>query len=106
WKAEDDAITHATPTVGTIHGQKQVIFFTKKGLVSCDLKNGQVLWRHPFPFNVSTAASPIIAVDIVYCSAGYGVGAGAAKITKTGNTWTAEELWRARGDKFANHWST
>lgn len=106
WKGEDDAMTHATPTVGTIHGQRQVIFFTQKGLVSCDNKTGKVLWRHPYTYNVSTAASPIIAGDIVYCSAGYGVGAGAARIAKNGDQWTAEEIWRDKGNKLANHWST
>jgi outer membrane protein assembly factor BamB len=106
WKGESDAITHATPTVGTIHGQQQVIFFTQKGLVSCEPKSGKVLWRHPFKYSVSTAASPIIAGDIVYCSAGYGVGAGAAKITKSGDEWSATELWRETGNKIANHWST
>ena len=106
WKGESDAITHATPTVGTVHGQQQVIFFTQKGLVSCEPKTGKVLWRHPFKYSVSTAASPIIAGDIVYCSAGYGVGAGAAKITKSGDEWSATELWRETGNKIANHWST
>src|SRR6185369_4169875 len=65
-----------------------------------------VLWRYPFKYNVSTAASPIIAGDIVYCSAGYGVGAGAAKITKNGDVWEATEIWRETGNKIANHWST
>jgi outer membrane protein assembly factor BamB len=106
WKAESDAITHATPTVGTIFGQKQVIFFTQKGLVSCEPLSGKILWRHPYKFSVSTAASPIIAGDIVYCSAGYGVGAGAAKISKEGDSWKAEEIWRVSGNKLANHWST
>lgn len=106
WKGESDAITHATPTIGKILGEEQVIFFTQKGLVSCEPKTGKVLWRYPFKYSVSTAASPIIAGDIVYCSAGYGVGAGAAKITKSGDTWTATELWRETGNKIANHWST
>lgn len=106
WKGESDPITHATPTVGTILGQKQVVFFTQKGLVSCEPLTGKVLWRYPFKYSVSTAASPIIAGDIVYCSAGYGVGAGAAKITKQGDEWKADEIWRAPGNKFANHWST
>jgi outer membrane protein assembly factor BamB len=106
WKGESDAITHATPTVGTIHGSQQAIFFTQKGLVSVVPRTGKVLWRYPFKYNVSTAASPIIAGDIVYCSAGYGVGAGAAKITKDGENWTATEIWRETGNKIANHWST
>jgi outer membrane protein assembly factor BamB len=106
WKGESDAITHATPTIGTILGQRQVIFFTQKGLVSCEPKTGKVFWRYPFKYSTSTAASPIIAGDIVYCSAGYGVGAGAAKITKSGDSWTATEIWRETGNKIANHWST
>ncbi len=106
WKGEDDAFTHATPTIGVIHGQKQVIFFTQKGLVSCEPATGKVLWRHPFKYAVSTAASPIIAGDMVYCSAGYGVGAGVAKVTKDGENWSATEVWRTAGNKLANHWST
>jgi outer membrane protein assembly factor BamB len=106
WKGESDAMTHATPAIGAIFGQKQVIFFTQKGLVSCAPGDGKVLWRYPFKYSVSTAASPIIAGDIVYCSAGYGVGAGAAKIIKSGDAWTATEIWREPGKKIANHWST
>src|SRR5687767_13094920 len=34
WKGEDDQMTHASPTPATIHGERQVIFFTQKGLVS------------------------------------------------------------------------
>src|SRR5258706_8101976 len=34
WKGEDEVITHATPVAATIHGERQVIFFVKKGLVS------------------------------------------------------------------------
>jgi outer membrane protein assembly factor BamB len=44
--------------------------------------------------------------DIVYCSAGYGMGAGAYRIAKQGDVWTPTELWRKTGDDLANHWST
>jgi len=84
---------------------RQVIFFTQSGLVSCDSKTGREVWRYPFPFKVSTAASPIVYEDIVYCSAGYGVGGGAAKIVKAGSGFQATELWRTPG-KTINHWST
>ncbi len=106
WKGESDHMTHATPVPATILGQRQVIFFTQKGLVSVQPQDGKVLWRHPFRYNVSTAASPIVAGDIVYCSAGYGVGASAARITKEGDAFTATEIWRETGNKIANHWST
>jgi hypothetical protein len=40
----------------------------------------------------------------VYCSAAYGIGAGAVQITKTGSQFTATELWRNR--QFMNEFST
>ena len=107
WKAFDEKMTHATPVVATIHGTRQVIFFLQSGLLAVEPKTGKELWRHPFPYKVSTAASPVVAGDIVYCSAGYDVGAGAAKITKDGDKFTATELYRFAGNKpLANHWST
>lgn len=107
WKAFDEKITHATPVAATIHGQRQVIFFVQSGLLSVEPKTGKELWRYAFPFKISTAASPVTDADIVYCSAGYGVGAGAVRVTKNGENWTATEIYRVPGDKdLANHWST
>ena len=49
WKGQDDQLTHSTPTVATILGERQVIFYTQRGLVSVAPKTGAVLWRYPFP---------------------------------------------------------
>lgn len=107
WKAFDEKITHATPVPATILGQRQVIFFVQSGLISVEPKTGKELWRYNFNYSTSTAASPVVLDDIVYCSAGYGVGAGAARITKSGDAFTATEIYRMRGNKpLANHWST
>jgi len=103
WKGEDDKMTHATPVVAELHGTRQCIFFTQKGLVAVLPESGKVLWRQPYRFNVSTAASPVVFEDIVYCSAGYGVGAGAYQISKD---WKSKEIWRKETDEYANHWST
>lgn len=105
WAVEDDTMTHATPVAATILGTRQVIFFTKEGLVSVKPEDGAVLWRYPFPFKVSTAASPVVHEDIVYCSAGYGVGAGAVRIARKGSGFEAAEIWRTP-NKNINHWST
>jgi len=102
----DETHTHATPVVATIGGQKQVICFMASGLVSVEPKAGEVLWRLPVRYNTSTAASPIVGGkngDIVYCSAGYGVGAAACRIKKAEGKWTVEELWR---NGIQNHWAS
>ena len=105
WATGNEKLTHATPTIATIHGIRQIIFFVQSGLVSCDVASGKELWRYAFPFNTSTAISPIVFEDVVYCSAGYDVGGGACKVSKSGNGLSAKELWRTKG-KNVNHWST
>jgi outer membrane protein assembly factor BamB len=105
WKGESDAITHATPVMADLGGVRQVIFFTQTGLVSVRAENGRVLWRQKFPFNVSTAASPVVFGDIVYCSAGYNVGGGAYRVEKSGEDFAVTEIWRTENDNI-NHWST
>lgn len=107
WKSEDQTMTHAMPVTATIGGVRQVIFFCKSGLVSAAADSGKTLWKFPFDFKTSTAASPVVSGDIVYCSAGYDVGAAACKISKSGDKFTATQLWRTHGNKpVANHWST
>lgn len=107
WKAFDETMTHATAVVADVLGKRQAIFFVKSGLLAVDPKTGAELWRYAFPFAVSTAASPVVSGDVVYCSAGYGVGAGAVRITREGEAWKATEIYRKTGNKpLANHWST
>jgi outer membrane protein assembly factor BamB len=108
WAKTDDLQTHATPTIATIHGKQQVICYMQSGLVSLDPKDGAVLWTFAHPYRTSTAASPVVGGkngDIVYCSAGYGVGAAACKVARDGDKWTSTGLWRTEG-KNLSHWST
>lgn len=107
WKSFDETITHATPVVADLLGRRQAVFFLKSGLLAVDPDTGKELWRYAFPFSISTAASPVVAGDVVYCSAGYGVGAGAVRISREGAGFKATEIYRKAGNKpLANHWST
>ncbi|MGB7347178.1 MAG: PQQ-binding-like beta-propeller repeat protein [Pirellulaceae bacterium] len=102
WKSGDEMMTHATPTLATIKGKKQIIYFMQSGLVSIDPSNGEELWRAVFKFSTSTAASPVVDGDLVYCSAGYGVGAACFRVNGTNEP---EELW-FKPNQLMNHWST
>lgn len=105
WKGFDDKMTHATPVAATILGARQIVFFTQSGLVSVAPATGKELWRFKFRYNVSTAASPVVAGDLVYCSAGYDVGAGLVRISKSGDGFAATEVW-VKPKQLINHWST
>jgi len=107
WKTGDDAITQATPVPATIHGVRQVIFFAKSGLVSLAPKDGKELWRFPFAFRTATAASPVVAGDTVFCTAGYEIGGAACRIVKRDGGFAAEQLWKIGGNKdVASLWGT
>ncbi len=108
WKGEDDGLTQSTPVAATILGERQVIFFTQAGLVAVEPKAGTVLWRFPFKYSTSTAISPVVSGDIVYCSAAYKVGGGACKISKADGKFAATELWSQLGaaSPMQSHWAT
>lgn len=102
WQTGDETMTHATPVVREINGKRQVIFFMQSGLISLDPEDGSELWRTAFEYRTSSAASPVTAGNLVYCSAGYGVGAGLFKIS---DSMSVEEVWR-KPNRLMNHWST
>jgi outer membrane protein assembly factor BamB len=110
WKTGNEHLTHSSPTIATIHGVRQIIFLTKSGLVSLATADGKELWRFPFKFNISTASSPVVSGkdgDVVYCTAGYKVGAAAARIIKDGERFTATQIWRNDDAQLlAQHWSS
>lgn len=102
WKTGDEMMTHATPVVREIQGKRQVIFFMQSGLIALDPTDGAELWRTPFEYRTSSAASPVTSGNLVYCSAGYGVGAGLFEI---GESMEVKEVWR-KPNRLINHWST
>jgi outer membrane protein assembly factor BamB len=106
WKGQDDTMTQSSPVAATLLGERQVIFLTQKGLVSVAPATGAVLWRFPFRFSTATAISPVVCGDIVYCSAAYGVGSSACKITRADAGFAATEIWHQPANVLANHWST
>jgi outer membrane protein assembly factor BamB len=105
WKTGEEKITHATPIAAEIGGVRQVIFYLQSGLVAVAPASGEELWRIDYPFSISSAASPVVEGDIVYVSAGYGVGAGAYRILHDEGKFRSELVWRQR-NKLMNHWST
>jgi outer membrane protein assembly factor BamB len=105
WKGEDDGMTHSTPTPATLHGVRQIIYFTQTGLVSVEAATGEVLWRRDYPYKTSRAISPVVSGNLVYASQGYGVGAGVYRVGKQGSDWSVEEVWRTPNRQL-NHWST
>jgi outer membrane protein assembly factor BamB len=106
WKGESDGLTQSTPVAATILGERQVIFFTQKGLVAVAAKTGAVLWRLSFGLRGAAGISPVVSGDMVYISMAYGVGTRVCEISKTDNGFAARQLWFTSGNSLVNHWGT
>jgi len=86
---------------------RQVIYFLQTGLVSVEAASGKPLWQFPFPYRTSTACSPVVAGDVVFCTAGYDIGGAACQVARKGEELSAKGLWRITGNKdVASLWST
>lgn len=110
WKSGDEKITHASPTVATIGGVRQVVFYMQSGLVAAKADDGAVLWRYDFPLHTSHASSPIVGGkdnDMVYVSGGYGSGTAVCQVTKAGDKFDVKQLWKVPDkNQNVNHWTT
>jgi len=107
WKTGDDKLTYATPALATLQGTRQVIYMMQSGLVALEVATGKTLWRFPFPYRTATACSPVVADDVVFCTAGYEVGGAACRVSKTGADFEAKGIWRVKGDQpLGSLWST
>ena len=102
-----DTLTHATPTFATIEGVPQVVFLTRSGLISVAPETGENLWYLGFsPSPTSAAATPLVVGNNVHASVAYSSGMWVANITRSGDTFSATEIYRERGNSYQMHWSS
>ncbi len=106
WRSQNEAMTHATPVLATIHGVRQVIFATQSGLVSLNPQTGNLVWRFDYPFSYTTslAASPAVDGDMVFVTGFYGMGSVVVKILNPNGTFVPTQLWY--NASLQSHWST
>lgn len=106
WQKGSYNCTHATPVVADFGGRSQVVFLTRRVVVSVAPESGETLWSHSITMSgTSTAASPVVSADLVYVSAAYGTGAAAIQVSENGDALAASEFWRKRAE-LMNHWMT
>ena len=106
WRSQNEAMTHASPTLATIHGVRQVIFATQRGLISLNPTNGNLLWQTNYPFNYATslAVSPVVHEDLIFVSAVYTMASVAVRASYSNGVWNVARIWNNHnGD---SHWMT
>lgn len=105
WKATSQEASYSSPIAVTVEGVRQVIFFTREGLVSVDPTTGKVLfskrWRSRIHASVNAAMPVLLGEDHLFLSACYGTGAVVLKLKKDG----VEEVWK-NDTSMSCHFST
>ncbi|MHC4427427.1 MAG: PQQ-binding-like beta-propeller repeat protein [Planctomycetota bacterium] len=63
WKSEPGAVSYAQPTITTLAGKEQFLYFEPAGIVSLDPSTGKALWRAPIPVDNGNHLTPMVKCD-------------------------------------------
>lgn len=106
WRSQNEAMTHATPVLTTMHGVRQLIWATQSGLVSVNPTNGALYWKATYPFGYSTSigSSPVVHQDYVFFTANYSMSAYTVQIVLSNTVQVPQPRWTTTLQQ--SHWST
>jgi len=106
WKNLGDPPAYSSPIVATIAGKRQIIFFTKTGLVGVVPQDGSLLWRFPWETKFdANIATPIVVGDYVFISSDYERGCAVVEVT-AGKDGSLEAKSAYEHNRMRNHFST
>jgi len=99
WSGGDARSAYASPVVGLVAGERQVVIVNENQVAGHDLATGKVLWTHPWPGssdgNANCSQSVLLDGDRVLLSKGYSGGSEMLHIRRNEDgTFTAESLWK------------
>jgi outer membrane protein assembly factor BamB len=97
WQASvkgGDGAGYASAVVADVDGQRQYVQFLGRGVVGVAAADGKFLWRYDHPANgTANISTPIYHDGHVFAASGYSTGGGLARLTRHGDTTTAEEIY-------------
>jgi hypothetical protein len=94
WRTADwkDSADYVSATIATIGGVKQYVQMTPRSVAGVS-PAGKLLWRAERRGSTAIIPTPVVKDDLVYVTSGYGVGCNGFKITKSGDTFSAEQIY-------------
>ena len=85
---------YSSPLVAEIGGVRQIVQFARESVFGVSIKDGKFLWKYNKPANgTANCCQPIVDQDHVFASSNYGTGGGLAKITVSGDKFSADEVY-------------
>ena len=96
WQSKDNTerAHYSSPIVATIGGIPQIVQFANQSAFGVGLEDGRLLWQYKGANNgTANCCTPIVDQDHVFVASAYGTGGGLAKITTSGTSQTANEVY-------------
>ncbi|HKG13155.1 MAG TPA: PQQ-binding-like beta-propeller repeat protein [Pyrinomonadaceae bacterium] len=94
WSYGADGPAYASPVVMTIAGERQVVAFTQKELVSVSAATGALLWKLPAKTEYDTNCNTPVVYKDTFVVTLEGQGVVAFRPVREGGRWAAREVWR------------
>jgi outer membrane protein assembly factor BamB len=96
-----DSAAYSSVIVATMHGTRQYVQLTGDSVAGVEPESGKLLWKAARQGKTAVVPTPVIAGDIVFVTSGYGIGCNGFRISKKGESWSAEEIYANK--ELANH---
>ena len=96
WSAMDDKQAYTSPMLVTLAGQRQLLIVATKRIVGLKPEDGALLWeiRWQVQYDNAIAQPGLVGTNRFVISAGYGGGAMAVEISRTGSGFSARQVWK------------
>lgn len=96
WVYTENGASYSSPRILTLLGTKQIVSVNFEEVVGMVPETGEVLWRHEWRGKFPKVAQPIqVGEDRVLVTASYGAGSPLIRLSRDGETWKTEELWKS-----------
>ncbi len=108
WESAPGGISYAAPTITTLGGQEQFIYFSPQGVVSLDPVTGRRLWGSEMEYNNGNHLTPIVRCDDehIWVGSQFPTGGGRLlEITRDEDRWNARRVWFETYLR-ASHWTS
>ncbi len=95
WRYEGNGASYSSPRLLTLTGKRQIVSVNGHDVSGHDPATGAELWRFDWPGQYPKVAQPIlIPGDRLLVTASYGAGSFLLQISREGEAWAAEKVWR------------
>jgi outer membrane protein assembly factor BamB len=103
WQCKEftDNAEYPSLVAAELGGVRQYVVLTQQSVAGVAAKDGKLLWKAPFPGKTAVCSTPLVKDDIVFAACGYGVGHVAYKISGSGGSFSAAEIYS--GKEMKNH---